>query len=62
MKNIYGVEINKKDIDKTIKIAIDLQFYGYNYIYFHENYASLLNKDDSKKIWKMALKRNIEDW
>ena len=39
MKNIYGVELNRKDIENTIKIAEDLQRYGYNHSFFHKNYT-----------------------
>ena len=58
MKNINGVELTKKDIDNTINIAIDLQYYGYAFNYFYENYTSLLTKDDSKKLWNKALEKN----
>ena len=58
MKNINGVELTKKDMDNTINIAIDLQYYGYTFNYFYENYTSLLTKDDSKKLWNKALEKN----
>ena len=58
MKNINGIELSKADINNTVAIAIDLQKYGYNYNYFHNNYASLLNKKDSKILWNKALKIN----
>ena len=41
MKNIYGVELNKKDIENTIKIAEDLQRYGYNDNYINNNYTQI---------------------
>ena len=58
MKNINGIELTKADINSTVAIAIDLQKYGYNYNYFHNNYTSLLNKKDSKILWNKALKIN----
>ena len=58
MKNINGIELSKADINNTVAIAIDLQKYGYNYNYFHNNYTSLLNKKDSKILWNKALKIN----
>ena len=60
MKNINGIKLSKIDIENTIAIAIDLQKYGYNYNYFHKNYTSLLNKEDSKILWNKALKINIQ--
>ena len=60
MKNINGIELKKVDINNTIAIAIDLQKYGYTYNYFHNNYAPLLDKEDSKKLWKKALKINCQ--
>ena len=59
MKNIYGNEVREKDIKNTILIAKDLQFYGYNFKYFYENYTNLLTKDDSKNLWNKALELNI---
>ena len=61
MKNIYGVELSKKDIENTIKIAEDLQRYGYNYNFFHKNYTQLLSKDDSRTLWNKALDRNTRE-
>ena len=61
MKNINGVELNKSDINNTINIAIDLQHYGYNYNYFHENYTQLLRKKDSKILWNKAININTQD-
>ena len=58
MKNINGIELKKIDIENTLKIAIDLQYYGYSYEYFHNNYTILLDKKDSRKIWDKALKIN----
>lgn len=60
MKNINGIKLSKIDIENTIAIAIDLQKYGYNYNYFHKNYTSLLNKEDSKILWNKALKINMQ--
>ena len=60
MKNINGIELSKADINNTVAIAIDLQKYGYNYNYFRNNYAYLLNKKDSKFIWNKALKINSQ--
>lgn len=59
MKNINGIEIKESDIKNTILIAKDLQFYGYNFNYFYENYTSLLTKEDSKKLWNKALNSNL---
>ena len=61
MKNINGVELNKSDINNTINIAIDLQRYGYNYNYFHENYTQLLRKKDSKILWNKAIDISMQD-
>ena len=61
MKNIYGVELSKKDIENTIKIAEDLQRYGYNYNFFHKNYTQLLSKEDSRTLWNKALDRNTRE-
>lgn len=61
MKNIYGVELSKKDIENTIKIAEDLQRYGYNYNFFHKNYTQLLSKDNSRTLWNKALDRNTRE-
>lgn len=60
MKNINGIKLSKIDIENTIAIAVDLQKYGYNYNYFHKNYTSLLNKEDSKTLWNKALKINMQ--
>ena len=59
MKNIYGNEVREKDIKNIILIAKDLQFYGYNFNYFYENYTNLLTKDDSKNLWNKAMELNI---
>ena len=61
MKNIYGVELSKKDIENTIKIAEDLQRYGYNYNFFHKNYTQLLSKENSRTLWNKALDRNTRE-
>ena len=61
MKNIYGVELSKKDIENTIRIAEDLQRYGYNYNFFHKNYTQLLSKEDSRTLWNKALDRNTRE-
>lgn len=61
MKNIYGVELSKKDIENTIKIAEDLQRYGYNYNFFYKNYTQLLSKEDSRTLWNKALDRNTRE-
>lgn len=58
MKNINGIALSKDDIENTINIAIDLQYYGYTFNYFYENHTSLLTKEDSKKLWNKALKIN----
>ena len=60
MKNIYGVELKEEDLKNTLNIAIDLQIYGYTYKYFHDNYTSLLDKKDSRKIWEKALEINCK--
>ena len=61
MKNIYGVELSRKDIENTIKIAEDLQRYGYNHSFFHKNYTQLLSKEDSRILWNKALDRNTRE-
>ena len=61
MKNIYGVELNRKDIENTIRIAEDLQRYGYNHSFFHKNYTQLLSKEDSRTLWNKALDRNTRE-
>ena len=61
MTNINGIILSKKDIENTILIAVDLQIYGYTFNYFHENYTSLLTKEDSKRLWNKALKINCID-
>ena len=40
MKNINGIKLSKEDIYNTVAIAIDLQKYGYNYNYFHNNHLN----------------------
>lgn len=54
MKNVYGVELTKKDIENTISIAMDLQMYGYNFEYFCSEYTDKLSKENSQKLWDKA--------
>ena len=58
MKNINGVKLNDSDIKNTIEIAKDLQYYGYSFNYFYENYTSLLTIANSKKLWNEAIELN----
>lgn len=60
MKNINGIKLSESDINSTIAIAIDIQKYGYTYNYFHNNYTSLLSKEDSKRLWNKALQINCQ--
>ena len=58
MKNIYGMELSKSNIENAVSIAMDLQMYGYSFEYFYSEYTDRLNKKDSLSLWNEAKKQN----